>query len=335
MATMDQQCEMLLETLAHDDWGLFVAVLSETDRMSHAMWRLIDPQHPLYDPVLAAEYGDSIQKSYQKMDEIVGKVRGRIDPDKTDLYVISDHGFRSFRKGVNLNTWLSRNGPGGDSTRPFMQLRVPADRKYNLEDLFGGKTDYFMTEVFDPVSGATRSEWYVNWKETEAFSLGLGSIFINLKGRETHGSVQRSDYDAVCEEIVRGLEALVDPDTGEKVIHKVYRGTEIFHGPYARVESTAFPDLMVGFAEGYRVGWQSTLGGIEDQVISLNREKWSGDHCGIDPSLTGGIFFSNRKVSSDSAGVIDLAPTILSALGVKYPTMQGQALSLDSPGGGL
>jgi predicted AlkP superfamily phosphohydrolase/phosphomutase len=325
-ATMDKHAEMALETLAHDDWSLYVAVLSETDRVSHMMWRLIDPKHPLYDPALAAEYGDSIQKVYQKMDEIVGRFRERIDESKTDFYVLSDHGFRTFRKGVNINTWLSRHGPADDASRPFMRLRIPPNRKFNLQDLFGGNTDFFKTTVADPVTGASRTEYYVDWSETKAFGLGLSSIFINLKGRETYGCVPRSRYNAVCDEIIRGLESLVDPETGQRVVHKVYRGSDIFHGPFAKVESVAFPDLVVGFEEGYRVGWQSTLGGISEDVLSPNREKWSGDHCGVDPSLTGGILLSNRRMNPSHAGIIDLAPTILATLGVRHPGMQGQDL---------
>lgn len=324
---MDKHAEMALEVLHEDDWGLYVAVLSETDRVSHVMWRLIDPRHPAYDPVLAAEYGDSIEKVYRKMDDLVGKFLNEINPLTTDLYIISDHGFRSFHTGVNLNTWLSQNGPGGDASRPFMKLRLPANRQYNLQDLFSGNTDFFKASIHDPVEGTTKTEYYVNWNETRAFALGLGSIFINLRGRETWGCVARADYNAVCDEIIQGLESLVDPATGKRVIRKVYRGLEIYHGPYANIDSVAFPDLVVGFEEGYRVGWQSTLGGITDQVLVPNRDKWSGDHCGIDPSLTSGILFANRPVEASRTEIIDIAPTILDSLGVPYPTLQGRSFA--------
>jgi predicted AlkP superfamily phosphohydrolase/phosphomutase len=134
---LDKQLEMTLKTLEKDDWSLFVSVFSSTDRVSHMMWRLIDPEHPMYDAKLAEEYGDSIEKTYIKMDEMVGEIWDTVDSENTDFYVISDHGFRSFRNGVNLNTWLSTNGPGGDPERPFMKLRGAATRKYNLTELFG------------------------------------------------------------------------------------------------------------------------------------------------------------------------------------------------------
>ncbi|MBW7937983.1 MAG: hypothetical protein H3C63_03900, partial [Candidatus Omnitrophica bacterium] len=212
-------------------------------------------------------------------------------------------------------------------SRPFMKLRLPANRQYNLQDLFSGNTDFFKASIHDPVEGTTKTEYYVNWNETRAFALGLGSIFINLRGRETWGCVARADYNAVCDEIIQGLESLVDPATGKRVIRKVYRGLEIYHGPYANIDSVAFPDLVVGFEEGYRVGWQSTLGGITDQVLVPNKDKWSGDHCGIDPSLTSGILFANRPVEASRTEIIDIAPTILDSLGVPYPTLQGRSFA--------
>ncbi len=326
--SMDQHTEMILDALDEDDWGLFVGVLSETDRTSHLMWRLIDPEHPMYDPDLVAKYGDTMERIYRKMDDVVGKVRAKIDLEHTDFYIISDHGFRPFRTGVNLNTWLSRNGLGGNADRPFMKLRLPATRKYQLQEVLGGSTDFFTTQVVDPDTGTTKSEYYVNWSETKAFALGLNSIFINLKGRETWGCVPKSEYAAVCDEIIQGLEGLIDPSNSRKVIHKVYRGTDIYHGPYANPDSVTFPDLVVGFEEGYRVDWQSTLGGISEEVLTPNRDKWSGDHCGIDPSLTTGILFCNGTLSIPDPKIIDFATTILDTLGVSHPPLQSRNMKV-------
>ncbi len=325
---MEKRKEMAIDVLEQDDWGLYVAVFSSTDRVSHMMWRLIDPKHPMYDADLAEQYGDSIQKTYEKMDEIVGEIQTRIDEANTDLFVISDHGFRSFRKAVNLNTWLSTHGPGGNKSNPFMELTGKVTRKYNLDDLFSGKSDFFKTEVYDPIDEVTRSEYYVEWKKTQAFALGLATIYVNLKERETTGYVSKADYRAVCEEIARGLESYRDPNTGEEVVRRVYFGTETYEGPFADPDKVTFPDLMVGFEEGYRVGWQSTLGGISPEVISDNMEKWSGDHCGVDPTLTPGILYSNRKVGDASPSIIDLAPTILETLGVDFQCPEGKPLRI-------
>ncbi len=49
----DDREKLIFENLKRDDWDLFVAAVETTDRVSHMMWRLIDPKHPGYDEELA------------------------------------------------------------------------------------------------------------------------------------------------------------------------------------------------------------------------------------------------------------------------------------------
>jgi bisphosphoglycerate-independent phosphoglycerate mutase (AlkP superfamily) len=86
------------------------------------------------------------------------------------------------------------------------------------------------------------------------------------------------------------------------------------------------PDLVVGFAAGYRASWTTALGGIPESLFEDNVKKWGGDHI-IDPSLVPGVLFMNRPFDGGAARLADLAPTILQALGVeKPPIMEGKNL---------
>ena len=97
---------------------------------------------------------------------------------------------------------------------------------------------------------------------------------------------------------------------------------QIYSGAYAQ-ES---PDLQVNFAAGYRVSWGTPLGGVPAGLFEDNTKRWAGDHV-IDPELVPGVLFMNRKFSAENASLVDLAPTILSALGVsKIPEMEGNDL---------
>ena len=58
-----------------------MAAIETTDRVSHMMWRLIDPKHPMYDAELAAKYGDSIEKVYRRADDLVGRIQAKLPPD--------------------------------------------------------------------------------------------------------------------------------------------------------------------------------------------------------------------------------------------------------------
>ena len=108
---------------------------------------------------------------------------------------------------------------------------------------------------------------------------------------------------------------LEDPDTGEPVMRAVYKRDDIYKGEYIQYA----PDLQVGFNDGYRVGWQDTLGQINRTVVENNNRKWSGDHCATATEISGGVFFANRKIATPSPGIMDLSPTILKLLDVPLP----------------
>lgn len=281
--------------------NLFLSVFYETDRVQHMFMRFLDEGHPAYDADLARLYGDSILRVYQEADRIVGRFMERLDGD-TSLIVMSDHGFHSFRKGININTWLARNG--------FMHLRgmgmkiSDPDRLYSDEDFFPN----------------------VIWKKTKAYALGLGQIYINLAGRERDGAVgPGSEYERVREGIIDGIKALRDPETGERVVVEVYKREDIYHGEYLNEA----PDLQVGFRPGYRVSWSTCLGGVPKDVFVANEEKWCGDHVSNDVGHTPGIFLSNRGLAGgiDTVRIVDLAPTILKVLDVQPDDeMDGRAL---------
>jgi predicted AlkP superfamily phosphohydrolase/phosphomutase len=282
---------IFLTNLERDDWDLFLAVIETTDRVSHMMWRFLDPRHPRYDPVLAERHGDAVERIYRRCDDLVGRLRRRVPPDAVFI-VMSDHGFHSFRRSVNLNTWLLRNG--------YLAFAGQGAGEKRLDDLFGHG----------------RFWEGVDWTRTRAYALGLGQIYFNLRGRESQGIVSAgSEYARLQAEIQVGLAGLSDPETGERVFGGIYRRDDLYHGEYL----VNAPDLQVGFNDGYRVGWQDTLGTIRPAVVEDNDKKWSGDHCGTAREISGGVLFINRPITRPDPHIMDLAPTILELLGVPLP----------------
>jgi len=282
----------IFKNLERTDWDLFVAVIETTDRISHMMWRLIDPKHPMYDAELAKNHGDAIEQVYRRADGLVGKLIEKMPPDTTFM-VMSDHGFHSFRRGVNLNTWLVQNG--------YMAFEGQLDNKKGLADLFG------------------RGKFFegVDWSRTKAYAVGLGQIYFNLRGREGQGIVSAgAEYKALQDEIRGKLVGLEDPDTGEAVFRDIYKRDDIYKGEYLQNA----PDLQVGFNDGFRVGWQDTLGGVTRAVVENNNRKWSGDHCATATEISGGVFFSNRKINTGTPNIMDLSPTVLKLLGAPIPS---------------
>ncbi len=287
----DDRAQAILSRVDAGTWDLLVGVIETTDRVQHMMWRLIDPEHPMYDAELARLHGDAILHVYQRADRFIGDLLGRL-PQNTTVLVVSDHGFHSFRWAVNLNTWLVQHG--------YMTLhgQRPGDKK--LDDLFGGGT--FWENV--------------DWSRTLAYAMGLGQIYVNLSGREGQGIVSPgTEYNALLDRLVADLRAFHDPRTNAPVVRNVYRRADIYNGPYF----DAAADLQVGLESGYRTSWQTALGGTPPDLIEPNLRKWSGDHGSFDYQTTAGILLSNRPLTSSAARIIDIAPTVLKYFGLALP----------------
>ena len=292
----DMKAEMVLDQMRRDDWELFATVFQGTDHISHMFWRLIDEEHPMYDEELAAEYGDAILRIYQRADDLVGIVLNEIMREGDNLIVMSDHGFQTWRKSVNLNRWLEDNG--------YLV------RQHSLLQSIMPST---VGALFDP-----NSEFllWVDKSQTRAYALGLGQIYINLEGREKEGIVSVADRSVLIDEIIEGLKGMVDPETGGPVLLNAYRGDEIYHGDNMEYA----PDIVVGFAPGYRVSWQTCLGVSANDLIEINMKKWSGDHCSTDRSTCIGVLFSTVPITVDDPELIDLTPSMLSLFGIDPPS---------------
>ncbi|HEX8253585.1 MAG TPA: alkaline phosphatase family protein [Thermoanaerobaculia bacterium] len=288
------QSRKIFNALLQKDDDLVVQCFEFPDRVGHVFWRIVDPKHPAYDAKLAAEWGDALLKSYQLMDEIVGDAMKAAQQKNALLLVASDHGFASFRRSVHYNTWLVLNG--------YMTLKSGVEVKdRNVEMLFD--QGQFWENV--------------DWSKTRAYAMGLGEVYVNLKGREAQGIVNPGpEYDALKKELQTKLVAMIDPATGERPVRRAVTREEAFR----KFDPNMIPDLFVMNNDGYRVSWQTSLGGVPKDVFADNDAVWSGDHCSVDPEIVKGIFFTNRKLATTRAPYIaDVYPTVLGALGVKAP----------------
>jgi predicted AlkP superfamily phosphohydrolase/phosphomutase len=235
-----------------------------------------------------------IEELFRNMDEMVGRLRKKMS-EKSALFIMSDHGFKSFKRGVNLNSWLHKNG--------FLFLK-------------NGKSE--------------SEEWFkdVDWERTKAYALGLGGLYVNQKGREAKGLVGAGDETrALKGELLKKLTGLKDEEKGAVAITRVYDRDEIYHGPYKENA----PDLIIGYNAGYRASWEGVTGKITPIVFEDNTKAWSGDHC-IDPTWVPGVLFCSRKIDAKNPSIMDIAPTVLELFGLRPPGhMDGRSL-LTKPG---
>jgi predicted AlkP superfamily phosphohydrolase/phosphomutase len=274
--------------------GLCVCVFDGTDRMQHMFWRHLDRDHPAHPHDALPRHAHAIEDLYQRMDDLVGRTMARCADPGTLLMVISDHGFNTFRRGIDLNRWLEENG----------YLTVEDGRR--LEEELAG----------------------VDWSRTRAFAIGLTGIFLNIKDRYSQGIVEPGEEaERLREEIAQRLATLVDPETGTKAIKRIYHAVKAYRGGYKEQA----PDLIIGYDRGYRVSWDAAIGRTSRAVFHTNLKAWSGDHC-VDPSVVPGVLFCNHPLATPNPRLLDLAPTILELFGIVPPDyMDGKPLVVGQP----
>jgi predicted AlkP superfamily phosphohydrolase/phosphomutase len=109
-----------------DEWDLFVAVVTETDRLYHFLWNAMADGEP--------RVVDLFQRFHAELDSFAGWLVERL-PHGTELLVMSDHGFTSARVDVYTNAWLMERGYlGFDVEEPKgMSSISPSSTVYSLD----------------------------------------------------------------------------------------------------------------------------------------------------------------------------------------------------------
>jgi hypothetical protein len=259
--------------------GLLFYYVGNLDQTSHMMWRAMDPDHPAYDPVRDAPYRNTIEELYMEADEWVGITLERM-PEDALLVVMSDHGFTSLLRSFNINTWLLENG--------FITLIDPERQ---------GQSELFLN---------------VDWRQTRAYAIGINSVYVNLRGRERTGIVPQDEREAVMEEIAEKLLAFRDPENDQPVVKNVFKAEEVYQD---RGHLDIAPDLIIGYAKGYRCSDETVLGRMPKEIIFDNTSLWSGDHL-MDPSVVPGVLFTNRPLKKDAPSLKTLAAAVLAEFGI-------------------
>ncbi len=294
--TQEEREKAFFDSLSKVRSGMVVQVFESTDRIQHMFWRYLPGAgSPAETPGGNDRIVNAIRDSYQAMDDFLGRLRPKLK--KSDLLVIvSDHGFGPFNRGFHLNSWLHKEG--------YLVLK-------------DGKQE----------SG----KWFadVDWSRSRAYGQGLNGIFLNLKGREKYGVVEPGEEAAALKaEICGKLKALRDPLTGSPVVRQAWPSESIYRGPYLRNA----PDVVLGYEKGMRVSWESAVNTVGTELFSDNIRWWSGDHAFTRDQVPG-IFFSNRPIREANPSLLDIAPTVLSAMGVRPPAfMEGRDLGVTAAG---
>ena len=264
--------------------------LSDIDLQCHMLWRHRTRSTRTRRPIrrarrpAAQKHADDIE-GYYRARRRAPRPRARAAARRTPRSSsCRDHGFQPFTRKVHLNAWLRDHG--------WLTLK---DGKRTGRIAAGD----------------------VDWTQTRAYGLGFNSVYLNLAGREAEGIVPPAEADAVAAELAaRAPRRSPTPRTGKRVVRRVFRGKDTFHGARA----AEAPDLVVGYDVGYGASDETTLGEVTAEVIADNTSRWSGNHL-MDPEVVPGVLLSNRKIAGDGHGLADVTATILAWYGL--PPNQG------------
>ncbi|KPL19442.1 MAG: hypothetical protein AMJ92_03135 [candidate division Zixibacteria bacterium SM23_81] len=257
--TLERRIQAVSYFMDRQSWDYFQLHVMGTDRINHFMWEHMEQEHP--------EYKTPFLNYYEQIDEILGMFHNRMNDDVTFI-LLSDHGFCTVKKEVNLSRYLLEKG----------WLRFGENPPESLQDIH---------------------------PSSKAYTLLPGRIYINMKGREPKGSVDPSDYDRVRGEVAEGLLELRNPDTGERVIRKVARREEIYHGDSLFQAA----DLIAIPTDGF------DLKADVKKALLFEKTALVGMHTYDDAFL---LVLGRRSVQED-VEIMDLMPTILSMMDVRVP----------------
>jgi len=265
---LNEERKLLDDSLNRFREGLLFFYFSSIDQNSHVLW---------------GQHDSELLDFYQAVDASIGEVQRRMPA--AEVMVMSDHGFTSFTRAVNLNTWLYQQG--------FLALKTP---------LHGDEPSL---ENGDEPSLENRDEpslEKVDWSRTKAYAMGLNALYINLAGRERRGIVRPGpEQDAVIQQLRQQLLAFRDPANEAVVVETV-------------APTGTAPDLIVGYSRGYRASWQTGLGGFSKETLEDNDDPWIADHC-INPSDVPGVLFTTRKIHVTDPALKDLPVSLLALFG--------------------
>ena len=322
--SVDQRSRLARWLLLNEEWDLFTLVYTEPDEIQHAFWHCLEENLAQF-PEHRQKYGNPILDLYQHIDREIGSLLSLLD-DETQIWVVSDHGATSLKYWVNLNRLLNKQG--------MLTFNLKANNKpisYRLARIYKrvvpNKARRAVSRVlgqrFEHVKAHIQTRLFadsIDWSKTKVYALGaMGSLYINLKGREPHGIVKSGEeYEQLCHEVIELLKSFRDPNTNQCPIASIKRGSELYHGDYASLA----PDLVIIWADLHYNGRShvnNTSGIIEVATSSdISQLPLTGNHdyYGIVMICPSSTF---KEQTLDNVHIADIAPSLLTAFGLPVP----------------
>ncbi|MCD6600301.1 MAG: alkaline phosphatase family protein [Dehalococcoidia bacterium] len=327
---VDNRCKAAKYLMDPFSWELFVSVFFAVDSAQHYFWKHMDDSHPGHK---GEKYKDVIKHLYMKVDCAIGELINKL-PEKTNIIVVSDHGFQTCHRDFVVNRWLEKQGlltllpQAKHSSGSSLLWRIRGSLLSTLNPWMVKFIASILPEWLMMKLSTRKKEGYliaqfyrsIDWSKTLAYCQGgTGAIRINLKGREPAGIVEPGkDYEKLLDKIICKLREINDPESGEKINISVFEGREIYSGEYA----DEGPDIVFYFDKYMPVG------GGRDESSEWRTPSRSGWHARNGTFMAYGPDVKSTSEKLENLKIYDITPTLLHMFGLPVPDdMDGRVLT--------
>jgi predicted AlkP superfamily phosphohydrolase/phosphomutase len=265
-----------------DPCELTAVLFDGVDKLQHFVWRFLDPAlFPSSPSAWERKIRALCCDYFRELDHCLEEIVTLAGPDANTV-MVSDHGFCGSEQIFHVNTWLEQNG--------YLSWTGSAEPeepgKLGLESM-------------------ARRFYEVDWDKTTAYCPTPSGNGIYLSPDGANGA---EDYASLRQELIDGLRSYLDPETGEPVVQRIWTREEAFDGEHL----TAAPDLTLELRDG---GFVSIL---PSSTVLMRRVEPTGTHHPDGIFVAGGPGI-RRDVTVPPLSILDVAPTVLHALGLPVP----------------
>jgi predicted AlkP superfamily phosphohydrolase/phosphomutase len=315
-----QRAQVCFSLMDSEPWDFFMVVFTATDRMGHYLWPFHRAPQASDSPEIR-QLCQAVLDFYIKLDEIVGELVARAGAE-TSVVVMSDHGMGPTNsKRLHCNNWLQQRGwlaskPSGAALASadgwLKRLGLPRDKIGRMVRRIPGLAG---SKVVKQAANSRSTE--VDIERSRAYCV---PIFFNIMGIRIRDEGQ--DKDWICDEIIRGLQDIVDPETGARVVQQAYRASEYYYGPHAE----NIPDIIAIIDPQY--GCSFHLSHYSSVVTKRAEISGPAKHRPEGIFIASGPGILAQPAALPNLDIEDVAPTALYLLGLPVPTdMDGRVLT--------
>lgn len=286
---------ILRHLMREEPSGLTAILFDGVDKIQHLCWPFLAPEgeERSLEP-WEQRVRDTALTYFSELDRLLAEIDALAGRESTIL-MASDHGFGPQRMTFFVNAWLEKEG--------WLSWANAAPPRESKGAALG-------------MGQLARHVTLLDWEKTRAYAATPSSngIHIAVANGDSGPGLPPAEYQAFRKRLIDSLYSLTCPETGERIVERIWTREEAFEGPFLN----RAPDLTLGLADG---GLVSILG--SDAAVKI-RERPSGTHrpLGVFMAKGPGIREGNR---TGERSILDVAPTLLYALGMEIPgDMEGR-----------